>query len=327
MRVLLLVNATASSVTARKRVADPQAARRRARGRGGGDVAARARDPARARGRERRLRRRRGARRRRHAQRGGRRPARTPTPRSRRSRAARRTCTRSTLGYPARRRSTRPTRCSTSLERALVQAHRRRAWPTAAASSSTPGIGFDAAVIRRVERYGELKRYASHPLHVVAAFDTWFRALRPQQAAVRHRRSTTASASSGVRLRDRLEDDAVHLPRAAARSTSHPNAGLDTRSRSPRSRRSTRSTLLGGAASAMRTGKFLAHRARTSCTADDLARATRRRPTSRSRTRSTATTSATSSELDIGYEPDALDARRCPDASRRARRARRRGRW
>jgi diacylglycerol kinase family enzyme len=25
------------------------------------------------------------------------------------------------------------------------------------------GIGFDAAVIRRVERYGELKRYASHP--------------------------------------------------------------------------------------------------------------------------------------------------------------------
>src|SRR5262249_55774726 len=27
------------------------------------------------------------------------------------------------------------------------------------------GVGFDAAVIRRVERYGELKRYLSHPLH------------------------------------------------------------------------------------------------------------------------------------------------------------------
>jgi diacylglycerol kinase family enzyme len=37
------------------------------------------------------------------------------------------------------------------------------------------GLGFDAAVIRRVERYGELKRYASHPLHVIAAFETWFR--------------------------------------------------------------------------------------------------------------------------------------------------------
>jgi len=37
------------------------------------------------------------------------------------------------------------------------------------------GIGFDAAVIRRVERYGELKRRASHPLFVTAAFATWFR--------------------------------------------------------------------------------------------------------------------------------------------------------
>jgi diacylglycerol kinase family enzyme len=37
------------------------------------------------------------------------------------------------------------------------------------------GLGFDAAVIRRVERYGEFKRYASHPLHIVAAIETWFR--------------------------------------------------------------------------------------------------------------------------------------------------------
>src|SRR5437868_2007336 len=37
------------------------------------------------------------------------------------------------------------------------------------------GIGFDAAVIRRVERYGELKRHFSHPLHVAAAFEVFFR--------------------------------------------------------------------------------------------------------------------------------------------------------
>ncbi len=37
------------------------------------------------------------------------------------------------------------------------------------------GIGFDAAVIRRVERHGELKRIAPHPLYVGAAFDTWLR--------------------------------------------------------------------------------------------------------------------------------------------------------
>src|SRR5262249_1170780 len=37
------------------------------------------------------------------------------------------------------------------------------------------GIGFDAAVIRRVERYGELKRYFSHPLHVVAATEAFLK--------------------------------------------------------------------------------------------------------------------------------------------------------
>lgn len=37
------------------------------------------------------------------------------------------------------------------------------------------GIGFDAAVIRRVEQYGNLKRHAAHPIYVSAAFDTWVR--------------------------------------------------------------------------------------------------------------------------------------------------------
>ena len=39
------------------------------------------------------------------------------------------------------------------------------------------GIGFDASVIRRVERHGRwLKRMASHPLHIAAAFHTFFSA-------------------------------------------------------------------------------------------------------------------------------------------------------
>jgi diacylglycerol kinase family enzyme len=37
------------------------------------------------------------------------------------------------------------------------------------------GIGFDAAVVAQVERRSALKRYASHPLFVYAAFDTWLR--------------------------------------------------------------------------------------------------------------------------------------------------------
>lgn len=37
------------------------------------------------------------------------------------------------------------------------------------------GVGFDAAVIDRVERRGGIKRYASHPLFVLAAVDTFVR--------------------------------------------------------------------------------------------------------------------------------------------------------
>jgi diacylglycerol kinase family enzyme len=37
------------------------------------------------------------------------------------------------------------------------------------------GIGFDAAVVAQVERRGQLKRYAGHPLFIYAAVDTWLR--------------------------------------------------------------------------------------------------------------------------------------------------------
>jgi diacylglycerol kinase family enzyme len=37
------------------------------------------------------------------------------------------------------------------------------------------GLGFDAAVVAEVEKRGQLKRHASHPLFVYAAIDTWFR--------------------------------------------------------------------------------------------------------------------------------------------------------
>lgn len=37
------------------------------------------------------------------------------------------------------------------------------------------GLGFDAAIVARVEKRASLKRYASHPLFLFAAFETWFR--------------------------------------------------------------------------------------------------------------------------------------------------------
>ena len=37
------------------------------------------------------------------------------------------------------------------------------------------GLGFDAAVVEQVERRGSLKRFAGHPLFLYAAVDTWIR--------------------------------------------------------------------------------------------------------------------------------------------------------
>ena len=37
------------------------------------------------------------------------------------------------------------------------------------------GVGFDAAVVEQVEKRGALKRYAGHPLFIYAGFATWFR--------------------------------------------------------------------------------------------------------------------------------------------------------
>ena len=56
------------------------------------------------------------------------------------------------------------------------------------------GMGFDAAVVAQVERRSGLKRYAGHPLFVYCAFSTWFRHFdrsRPR-FAVRHGRDQHA---------------------------------------------------------------------------------------------------------------------------------------
>ena len=119
------------------------------------------------------------------------------------------------------------------------------------------GIGFDAAVIRRVERYGELKRYMSHPLHVAAAVEAFFR-----------KEGTTTSVDidlangetiEGVRFAIVSKTDPYTflgpLPLRIA-----PNADLDTPLALTAFRALDALTLLGGAASAMRKGEFLAHR-------------------------------------------------------------------
>jgi diacylglycerol kinase family enzyme len=120
------------------------------------------------------------------------------------------------------------------------------------------GIGFDAAVIRRVERYGELKRYASHPLHVLAAFETWFRHYdrsRPRFDLVfddgaRIERCYFAVVSKTTPY-TYLGARPIHIA---------PDVGLDTRLAVTAFTSLEVTTLIGGAASAMRSGRFLRSR-------------------------------------------------------------------
>ncbi len=81
------------------------------------------------------------------------------------------------------------------------------------------GIGFDASVIRRVERHSRrLKRLASHPLHIAAAVHTFFsadgRARRASTSTSKtrpapSRRSPTSASGSSRR-------PSVHAPRPPA---------------------------------------------------------------------------------------------------------------
>jgi diacylglycerol kinase family enzyme len=119
------------------------------------------------------------------------------------------------------------------------------------------GIGFDAAVIRRVERFGELKRHFSHPLHIAAAFEVFFRG-----EGTRTRidlELDTGEVIEGARFAIVSKSDPYtflgRIPLAIA-----PDSGLDRPLTLTAFRRVDALTLLGGAASAMRTGRFLGHR-------------------------------------------------------------------
>jgi diacylglycerol kinase family enzyme len=119
------------------------------------------------------------------------------------------------------------------------------------------GIGFDAAVIRRVERYGELKRHFSHPLHVGAAFEVFFR-----REAARNRIDVeldTGEVIEGVRFAVVSKTDPyTYLGRFPIRLER--SAGIDQPLALTAFRALDAVTLLGGAASAIGSGRFIAQR-------------------------------------------------------------------
>ena len=79
------------------------------------------------------------------------------------------------------------------------------------------GVGFDAAVVATVEKRAQLKRWLGHPLFITAGLTTWATGLRPAAPALPggHRRA------GGRRrlLRHRAQHQPVHVSSATARST------------------------------------------------------------------------------------------------------------
>ena len=120
----------------------------------------------------------------------------------------------------------------------------------------------------------------------------------------------TGEADRRRPVRDRLEDRRRTRISGGCRSTIAPQRRPRHPALAHRVHRARALTLIGGAASSMRTGRFLAtgadvdHRSTTSAAAILV------RTASRSRIRSTATTRATRASSTSTFEPDALDGRR-----------------
>jgi len=179
------------------------------------------------------------------------------------------------------------------------------------------GIGFDASVIRRVERHSRrLKRLASHPLHIAAAFHTFF-----------------SAEGRKVRVDIDIDDDGGHVEtirdvRFGIISKTTPythlgripihvnrNASIDSRLSLTAFTQLRALSLIGGAASAMRKGKFL-HGRKDVVQLDDLARLHVRAETPFPYQVDGDDVGDTD-ELRIGLEADALTVALPPPAPRR----------
>jgi diacylglycerol kinase family enzyme len=120
------------------------------------------------------------------------------------------------------------------------------------------GLGFDAAVIERVERFGQpLKRLAAHPAYVAAAFLTWGSFDRREPGF-------------DIELDDGERIDGCYFA-IVSKATPYtylghrpihvePTAGLHTALALTAFTRIDMLTMLGGAASAMASGRFLRRR-------------------------------------------------------------------
>ena len=128
------------------------------------------------------------------------------------------------------------------------------------------GVGFDAAVVAQVEKRGTLKRYAGHPLFVYAAFATWFRHYDRSRPRFALRAGDTVVDEAGFAI---VQNSNPYTYLGAVPLNTAPAAGLDSGLSVVVFRSMRFATLIGAAASALRSGRHLRH-SRHIVTADDL---------------------------------------------------------
>jgi len=181
------------------------------------------------------------------------------------------------------------------------------------------GIGFDASVIRRVERHSRrLKRMASHPLHIAAAFQTFVsadaRAVRVDIEIDRGagRTESVLDVRFGIISKTSPYTHLGRLPIHVNR-----NANLDSRLSLTAFTQLRALSLIGGAVSAIRTGKFL-HNRKDVVQLDDLA-ALHVRSEVPFPYQVDGDDVGDTDELRIGLERDALTVALPPPAPRRGR--------
>jgi diacylglycerol kinase family enzyme len=165
------------------------------------------------------------------------------------------------------------------------------------------GVGFDAEVIKRVESRRPLKRYFAHPLYVATALDTWFRHFdrRRQRFDVVLPTGETISGA-GLAIVSKTSPY-TYLGRLGLKVS--PETGLDSTLSVTAFQAMDPLSLIGGAASSIFTGRFLAGRAgvvhRPGLTGLDI---TATRPFA---WQVDGDFVAMTTRLEIAYEPDVLD--------------------
>jgi len=119
------------------------------------------------------------------------------------------------------------------------------------------GLGFDAAVIARVERRSFLKRYGTHPLFVAATIDTWLRRYDRRRSRFRVELGDGESLGDSAFTIVSNQRPWAYLGKRPLMLA--PHAGLDVPLTVTLFRSIGLATVLGGAAAALNGGQRLMH--------------------------------------------------------------------